>query len=57
MRVVYTYLKCCELVIGDTRADETMSAGDDSRDVVLEWPLEGVMADKAESEWESSESL
>ena len=34
-----------EEVIGETRADDTAPAGDDSSDVVREWPLEGVMAE------------
>jgi hypothetical protein len=45
------------MVIGDTKADDTISAGEDSRDVDLEWPLEGVTADSAEMDVESTDSL
>lgn len=39
------YPNGCEVVIGETRADDTAPAGDDSSDVVRECPLDGVMAE------------
>lgn len=51
-----SYPKGREDVIGETRADDTAPAGDDSSDVVRECPLDGVIAEGNGAEGTSRES-